>query len=519
MFMSKKMLLFVMMTALLSAFTIPPAFAGDMPVANDDLQKSVANMAKQMKEMRKIIDAQNGKIQSLEQKTRDNVKIPGVPAVGTPTPMSEKDFQDALGNEIKNYKYFKNLKMGGDFRLRYEAFREQKSSADSLENRNRFRYRLRYGLENGIGDDLTVGFRLASAVLNSRESSSNPSSNTARTIYGGDPTSTNQTMGNPGLFSFNTIAIEKAYAKYNPKYLKDLALGPVTIKGAELGGGKFENPFLKYSSPMVWDADVTPEGIYEKIDMNLWQNEGNEVNWFGTAMQSPVKEAAAGEQDANLLGFQTGFNVVGYTPMMERPVEFNSAVAFYDWQNYASDQNFTFDAGTTSLARGNTTCLGGTSGGAAGDCIGLEAGNPQVFDFYNEIKFTPANVPLKFFSDVASNVNNGSVSGTAAMKDTAWGLGMGVGELKNRGSWNVNYGFYSIPSNAVVGAFTDSDFGQGHANNVGGVLKAGYQLTDNMQVNFAWFNVRPYAQDLPTNGSVIGDHTTNRFQTDLVWKF
>jgi len=83
----------------------------------------------------------------------------------------------------------------------------------------------------------------------------------------------------------------------------------------------------------------------------------------------------------------------------------------------------------------------------------------------------------------------------------------------------VNYGFYSIPSNAVVGAFTDSDFGQGHANNVGGVLKAGYQLTDNMQVNFAWFNVRPYAQDLPTNGSVIGDHTTNRFQTDLVWKF
>ncbi len=87
--MSKKMLLFVMMTALLSAFTIPPAFAGDMPVANDDLQKSVANMAKQMEEMRKIIDAQNGKIQSLEQKTRDNVKIPGVPAVGTPTPMSE----------------------------------------------------------------------------------------------------------------------------------------------------------------------------------------------------------------------------------------------------------------------------------------------------------------------------------------------------------------------------------------------------------------------------------------------
>jgi len=482
-----------------------PGYA-DLGTMGDDVQKMMNNMAKEMEKMQRTIDTQSQRIQVLESRKTDGVAVPqSTSASGAP--MSEKDFQDMLKNEIKNYSYFKNLKMGGDFRLRYEAFNEQKSS-NTLEDRNRFRYRLRYGIENGIGDDITVGFRLASGVLNNRDTGASG----ARTVYAGDPTSTNQTLGSPGLFSFNTLVIEKAYAKYAPKLLKDFALGPITIKSFEIGGGKFDNPFLKYSSPMVWDGDVTPEGLYEKIDINLYQNEGNEVNLFASAMQSPLKEASAGEADANLFAFQTGFNTIAYTPLMERPVEWNTAMSFYAYDNYASDGNYILDT-LTSLARGNTTCVGTLP---VPGCIGLEAGNPRILEFYNELKLTPIfSTPVSIFNDIATNINNGSVSGDAAMKDTAIGYGVKAGKLKEKGDWETSLAWYSVPPNAVVGAFTDSDFGQGHNNNIGTVLKAGYQLTKNTVLNFAWFNVRPYAQTVGT----IGDHHTNRFQTDLVWKF
>lgn len=507
-----KLVSFIAIACILSMSV--PAYADVMTGMGDDVQKMFANMSKEIEKLRDTVNDQNRKIQMLERKS-DNVQVPQT-APAQAGPISEKDFQDMLKNEIKNYSYFKNLKMGGDFRLRYEGFAqgETDSNSSTADNgnadRNRFRYRLRYGIENGIGDDLTVGFRLASGVLNNRDSDGGGAG--ARTVYAGDPTSTNQTLGSPGLFSFNTIVIEKAYAKYNPKYFKDLAVGPITIKGVEIGGGKFDNPFLKYSSPMVWDGDVMPEGIYEKINVNLYQNEGNEVNWFGTAMQSPLKEGSSGETDANLFAFQTGLNLIGYTPMMERPVEFNTAFSLYAYDNYASDGNYILDT-LTSLARGNTTCVG-TAG--AGPCIGLEQGNPKIMEFYNELKLTPVlNIPLTVFNDIATNINNGSVSGASAMKDTAIGYGVKAGKLKARGDWETSFAWYSIPPNAVVGAFTDSDFGQGHANNIGTVMKAGYQLTKNTTLNFAWFNVTPYDSNIAT----AGDQRTNRFQTDLVWKF
>lgn len=505
----KKLMTAVLAIVLSFAMALP--VHADMGAISDDVQKMMNNMAKEMEKMQRTIAEQSQRIQTLESRKMDGVPVP---QAASAAPMSEKEFQDMLKSEIKNVGYFKNLKMGGDFRLRMENFAQGESDSasttgdDGAADRNRFRYRLRYGIENGIGDDLTVGFRLASGTLSSRDSASSG----ARTVYNSDPTSTNQTIGSPGLFSYNTIVIEKAYANYKPKYFKDLALGPITIKGLEIGGGKFDNPFLKYSSPMVWDGDVTPEGVYEKINVNLYQNEGNEVNWFGTAMQSVLKEGSAGETDANLFAFQTGFNLVSYTPMMERPVEFNTAMSFYGYDNYASDGNYILDT-LSSLARGNTTCVG-TAG--AGPCIGLEMGNPKILEFYNELKLTPLfNTPISIFNDIATNVNNGSVSGASAMKDTAIGYGVKAGKLKDKGDWETSFAWYSIPPNAVVGAFTDSDLGQGHANNLGTVWKAGYQLTKNTVLNFAWFNVTPYDSNVAT----AGDQRTNRFQTDLVWKF
>lgn len=485
-------------------FSPPSARAVEEGLSGIDpkIQQALLNMTKQIEELRVIIQEQGMKIQALE--GRPSVPIPGAQA----QPIGEKEFKSMLEKEMPQASYLKNIKLGGDFRLRWDSYAEEES-AGSLEDRNRFRYRLRYGLESNVGDDMTVGFRLVSALLNARDTDT---SNASRTVFGADPTSTNQTMGAPGLFSQNTIGIDKAFAKYEPSYLKNIDLGPALLKKFEVAGGKFENPHLKYSSQMVWDSDVTPEGLYEKFDLNLFKGKSNEVNLFGIAMQSPLKESASGESDASLMSFQGGLTGALKTSMMEKPVEFTSAFASYFYNNYAERSNYMLE-GATSLARGNTTCVG-TAG--AGPCTGLEAGDPKVLDFYNEIKLTPVgNVPVSIFNDVATNVNNGAVSGASAQESTAWGLGAKLGGVKKRGDWEIGYSYYQIPPNAVVGAFSDSDFGHGFTNNEGGILKADYGLTDSLTVNFTWFHVSPYTTGIATDP----EQQTDKFQTNLSWKF
>lgn len=509
--MQKMKLISSMMLVAFVCVSANPLFAGDAPMVDGDVQKAITSMAKQMEEMRKLIQDQNAKIQYLEQKTRDGVKVSAEPSGSKEAPkkLSQEEFKEMLGKEIKEAKYFKNLKMGGDFRLRWEAF-DQGENTSTTESRNRFRYRLRYGVENDVGDDMKVGFRIVTAGLNNTTASGG-------TVYAGDPTSTNQTIGSPGLFSYSTIALDKAYAKYTPKKMQGYELGPVKVGKFEIGGGKFDNPHLKYSSPMIWDGDVMPEGLYERLDISLYETETAKVNMFNIAMQSPLIESGTGDRDASMYSFQTGLEIDGYTPLMEKPIGFTSAFGTYLYRNLAEDSNFTLGSGASALgtSRGMTGCVG-TVGSAGSACQGLEGGDPRIISVYNELKLTPVgNTPIKLFSDVASNVNNGSVSGASARKNTAWGFGLSVGELKAPKDWQLSYGYYQIPPNAVVSIFNDSDFGQGHNNNRGSVVKAGYQLSKALQLNFAWFNVTPYDTTL----SGLRDQATNRFQSDLVWKF
>ena len=113
------------------------------------------------------------------------------------------------------------LKFGGDFRLRYEGIYGRKGlhpfalaadtygrprygptglRARSPNDRSRFRYRLRFGFEKAITEELTMGFRLASGT--------------------GAATSTNETMGDS--FMGDPLWIDQAYLKYEPLAVRGL---------------------------------------------------------------------------------------------------------------------------------------------------------------------------------------------------------------------------------------------------------------------------------------------------------
>ena|SRR2546422_7819442 len=89
---------------------------------------------------------------------------------------SQKSFDKNYRKEANMPDWVNSLKFTGDFRGRFEQHHATDNSA--LSDRNRFRYRLRYGVTASLLDDFEIGFRLASG---------NPTG-----AFGGNPVSANR---------------------------------------------------------------------------------------------------------------------------------------------------------------------------------------------------------------------------------------------------------------------------------------------------------------------------------------
>ncbi len=475
------------------AVIVLTAFIPNVLADDTDLVEKINQLQKQMTQMQSTIGQQNDKIRQLE--NRAPQAAPSVAGAEIPPPMSDYEFNERLNNSLGGAnKWLKDLKFFGDVRLRYEAFDYHNGTLAETDPRNRFRYRLRFGFEKKFPYDLTAGFALASGVPYA------------------DPTSTNETMD--GLFTFKPITIERVYGIYNPSWAK---IGP--IENLEIGAGKFVNPFERASSEIVWDRDVRPEGAYEKVEMKLIKNDSLDLGFFATAGQFILDEdaklgnaasATAGVGgDSQLWALQGGFNPVFYIPGLERPVDFTSAVSYYSFLNYADYSNFVV-AGT-SFARGNSNNIApGTQ---------LDAQDFEIVEIYHELAIYPFGVPSRFFFDFARNVDEHvpkGIKGTPANRADAWALGAKLGGIAKKGDWEIAYQYRYIEPNSVVGAFNDSDFGDGHTDKRGSMIKLGYGLTDSLTLNTAMYFVNNVMAETSTG---VLDQEQRRFQVDLVWKF
>jgi hypothetical protein len=128
------------------------------------------------------------------------------------------------------------LKFNGDFRGRFE---ENNAANAQYVSRDRYRYRVRFGVTAALQDNFEVGLRL---------SSGNPQTNPGGTLVGGQSITANTDLNS--LESRKFIWIDEAYAKWTP-----IQNTTWTVSGTF---GKMENPFQL--SNMVWDYDIDPEG-------------------------------------------------------------------------------------------------------------------------------------------------------------------------------------------------------------------------------------------------------------------
>ena len=140
----------------------------------------------------------------------------------------------------------KSVGLFGDIRVRYED-RQAKDPAGGKIKLNRYRYSVRFGLRGEVFDDVYYGFRV--------ETSSNPRS--AWDTFGSSGQTSPFGKANAG------INIGQAYFGWKYGDLADITLG------------KMPNPL--YTTSMVWDGDLNPEGAAENFKQSV-----GEADFFAT---------------------------------------------------------------------------------------------------------------------------------------------------------------------------------------------------------------------------------------------
>jgi len=302
------------------------------------------------------------------------------------------------------------IKFKGDVRYRHETIDQGEDDAN-----HRHRIRLRFGAFAEINEHLEFGFQLASG--------------------GGDPISTNQTLA--PAFTKKPMTIDLAYFNYKP------------LKQVSLAGGKIKNPFFRPGdSQLVWDSDLTPEGLSLGFGHEL-----SSMKLFATGSALWIADRKGEDDDAHILGGQVGAELkLGELKLTVAGALFNytkvvGMAPIYDAKSF-----------------GNTL-----------DAADLLANDYNILDAGLQLDGKVAGLPFAVFGNFAMNL-------AADEEKTAFLAGFSVGEAKKARGWRVFYNYRKLERDAVFGTFSDSDFIGGGTGGAGHFVGAEYAVSDNMML-------------------------------------
>ncbi|MDP3722658.1 MAG: putative porin [Candidatus Omnitrophota bacterium] len=345
-----------------------------------------------------------------------------------------------------------SLSMSGDLRFRHESFWR-----DNNPDRHRERARLRLGIKGAISEQLEAGVRLATGTNL-------------------DPVSTNQSAQD--IFDKKDLFVDQAYLKFTTK-----GLGPWEVLPLTVWGGKFENPFT--STSLVWDGDLTPEGLAASLTPT-W----GPVGFFATGGLFPIDEINADAEDPLLLGSQAGLTWAVAKDASEewlKHLKVKAALGYYDYKNLES----TFDNSNSNF--GNTRRPGNAT---------LLYDFDEV-DWLGELSTVVVGRPLTLWADAVKN-------SAVAKSDEGFQLGVKLGKADRPLAWETGYFWQRLEADAVVGQFTDSDFGEGGTNRDGHVFHATLGTLKNSTLGFKWFITEAISGP---------DNSIDRLQVDWLTKF
>ena len=379
---------------------------------------------------------------------------------------------------------------------------------DTTADRERVRIRARLGLTAEIGDGFSAGMRLATG-------------NTT------NPVSTNQTLGTD--LNKDNFLLDRAYLKYQP------------APWLTFWAGRFTNPWL--STDLVWSKELNFDGAAIQLAPPLTKT----ITPFFTAGAFPIENTAFNfpdnstakqpSRDKWLYGGQLGAD---WQP--NRHYDLKLGAAFYDFDNIEGETEGPCFAQSSAdvcpddnsrpgnLQQGNTLFAIRNSGIAA---VGSQAAH--LFEYYglaspfrelnvtarfDFARFDPIHVILDgdFVTNLAFNstavaarkpVNNrgqspdGTTVGPFAGGANGYQARITVGypEIDERWDWDINAAYKYLESDAVVDAFTDSDFHLGGTNAKGYIVGGELGVAHNIYLSSRWLSASeisgpPYTVDV-----------------------
>jgi hypothetical protein len=276
-----------------------------------------------------------------------------------------------------------------------------------------------------------------------------------------DARSTNQDLD--GYFVKKDLWLDQGYIDYHPDAIKNL----------HIIGGKMAQPWVSMGD-IIWDSDINPEGLAATYSLPI--NKGFEL--FGSAGNYTLKDNIDGDgtQFKNDLRLNAGQLGARFTPMDALKVTVGGSI--YQYQN---------DKDSAALAvNGNNT------------------NRFRLLEGFGQVDINGLAVPLAVYGQYV--VNNA----TDSDEDTGWLTGV---KTKVFG-FGLDYNYRDTQRNAVVGAFTDSDFANGTTGSRGHKLGVSYDIDKNFSVGATYFLTKAdYAV------ASQRDADANTLQLDVLAKF
>ena len=276
-----------------------------------------------------------------------------------------------------------------------------------------------------------------------------------------DPVSGNQTLDTG--FDRKSFGVDRAFFTWAAT--EDLAFT----------GGKMANPFFRPGNHhLIYDSDLNPEGLALRYGRG---------NWFVNYAGLWVEERAAAD-DSILLGGQ-----FGYRRTLDSGLRVTAGASYYDYLE----------------TQGQTPFWDGAAAGNRLTPAGRYSSDFTLTEVFGELGFKAGEHPITLFADYVTNSE-------ATDQDTGFALGASFGEVAGQGTWRFGYAYQDLEADAVIGTFTDSDFGGGGTDGKGHVVDFNYAFRNRLILGLRYF--------LNERGAAAGaEHDYNRLQADVVFNY
>lgn len=488
----------------------PPPVSSDDPLVDTLIEKGILTEGEA-----KRIEAEMAARQTNRTDTMNNM------------PISKWKTSDAI----------KSVELFGDLRFRYEyrgvdnAPSVPPGSTPSTYYRERFRYALRIGLRGDLMDDFDYGVRL--------ETANNPRS--PWDTFGNNTTGGSVT---PSDKNSSGIYIGQAYLGWHPADWYEMTVGRM--------------PMPLYTTPLVWDSDINPEGAFEKIKYTI-DNVDLFADFGQFDYQDPNEATAVPSSDTFLLTWQAGANV-----RISKDMSVKVAPMLYTYTGI----------GSTNGGSANGLNEPYTGQGSAGVNVNFGTPNnpspqynqngindllileiPAEFDF--KIRETPlGTVQGRIFGDFAYNLDGADraraayqaggptafpgVNGPETSQVKAYQVGIGFGSAgpvygptqglvygstSKKNTWEARFYWQHIEQYALDVNLIDSDFFEGRANLQGFYSAFAYSITDDIIGTIRVGYAGQIQDNLGTGGNnldIPGINPIKNYhlvQLDLTWRF